>query len=159
MLEDITPDLKYYYDILDAGVVPEMIEQANIDPLANSHAQLTSTKIISRLSVEGIHRWKKCPIEEVSYLREYHRHMFYINCYAYVNHSDRDIEFIELSHRVKKYLHSKYFNEDYQCLFFDDMSCEMIASELLYEFNLYEVEVNEDLEGGAIVRRRTVIQM
>lgn len=157
MLDDVTPELKDYYDRLDAGVLPEMIEQANIHTPSNSHTQLTSTKIISRLSVEGIHRWKKCPIEEVSYLREYHRHIFYINCYAYVNHSDRDIEFIELSHKVKQYLHSKYFSNEYQCLFFDDMSCEMIASDILYQFNLYEVEVNEDLEGGAIVRRMVTV--
>jgi hypothetical protein len=46
----------------------------------------------------------------------------------------------------------RYFKEQYQCLFFDNMSCEMIADELVKKFNLYECEVNEDGEGGAIVR-------
>lgn len=112
-----------------------------------------TTKIISRLSVEGVHRWKNCPIEEVSYLRDYHRHVFNINCYCYVTHNDRDIEFIQLSHNIEKYLSDKYFNNQFQCLFFDDMSCEMIATELVNHFNLYEVEVNEDGEGGSIVSR------
>jgi len=114
------------------------------------------TKIIARMTVEGIHRWRKCPIEEVSYLREYHRHLFHIVCYSYVTHDDRDIEFIQLSHDIKKYLTEKYFSERSQCLFFDDMSCEMIAEELVKQFNLCECEVNEDGEGGAIVRRNTV---
>jgi hypothetical protein len=110
------------------------------------------TKIISRCNVEGIHRWKECPIEEVKYLRDYHRHVFNIICYAYVSHNDRDIEFIQLSHDIKTYLTEKYYNKKYKCLFFDDCSCEMIAEEILNKFNLYEVEVNEDGEGGAIVR-------
>lgn len=110
------------------------------------------TKIISRFKVEGIHRWKDCPIEEVSYLRNYHRHIFHIICYAFVDHNDRDIEFIELTHKIKSYLNNQYYNKNYNCLFFDGRSCEMLAEEILNKFNLYEVEVNEDGEGGSIVR-------
>lgn len=109
-------------------------------------------RVVSRIKMEGIHRWRSCPLEEVAYLRNYHRHLFHIECKAYVNHMDRDIEFIKLSHDVKNYLHIKYFNEQYQCLFFDDNSCEMIANELVEKFDLYECEVNEDGEGGSIVR-------
>lgn len=109
-------------------------------------------KVITRLNVEGIHRWKKCPIEEVSYLRNYHRHTFFIIAECFVSHNDRDIEFIELSHKIKDYLHKKYFSKQYQCLFFDDNSCEMVANELVTVFDLASCEVNEDGEGGAIVK-------
>ena len=34
---------------------------------------------------------------------------------------------------------------------FNSMSCEMLANELIDEFDLYSCEVNEDGEGGAIV--------
>lgn len=110
------------------------------------------TWIIGRTSVEGIHRWKKCPIDEVDYLRNYHRHVFYIVAKAYVSHADRDIEFIQLSHSIKAYLTEKYFSEQHRCLMFGDMSCEMIADELVRAFDLYECEVNEDGEGGSIVK-------
>lgn len=109
-------------------------------------------RVVARTTVEGIHRWFKCPIEEVSYLRDYHRHVFHIHAKAYVNHTDRDIEFIKLSHDIKQYLTDKYYSEKYKCLFFDDSSCEMIADELVKKFELYECEVNEDGEGGSIVR-------
>jgi hypothetical protein len=109
-------------------------------------------RVIARVSIEGIHRWAKCPIPEVSYLRDYHRHIFNIIGKAYVNHSDRDIEFIQLSHQIKNYLADKYFDKKYNCCFFDDASCEMLADELATKFNLYECEVNEDGEGGSLVR-------
>lgn len=109
-------------------------------------------RVVGRTNVEGIHRWAKCPIDEVDYLKNYHRHIFYITAKLYVTHSDRDVEFIQLSHDIKKYLTEKYFSEQHQCLFFDDRSCEMIAEELVNVFGLHECEVNEDGEGGAIVR-------
>lgn len=110
-----------------------------------------ATKIIARLNIEGIHRWADCPLAEVEYLKNLHRHIFQIHAKAHVTHANRDIEFIQLSHKIKTYLHENYFSTYYQCLFFDSMSCEMIAEELLNTFNLCECEVNEDGEGGAIV--------
>lgn len=109
-------------------------------------------RVIAKTQVEGIHRWFKCPIEEVSHLRNYHRHVFHIEARAYVNHADRDIEFIKLSHDINEYLTEKYYSKKYRCLFFDDNSCEMIADELVRHFDLYECCVTEDLEGGSIVR-------
>ncbi|MEM4258047.1 MAG: hypothetical protein QXL17_02705 [Candidatus Thermoplasmatota archaeon] len=110
------------------------------------------TRVIIRLSVEGIHRWAECPIEEVSYLRQYHRHIFNVIGKAYVTHSDRDIEFIQAAHDIRQYLYDNYYNEQYKCLFFNDKSCEMLADEIVTRFKLYECEVNEDGEGGAIVK-------
>lgn len=110
-------------------------------------------RVVARTQVEGIHRWASCPIEEVSFLRNYHRHMFHIEAYAYVTHSDRDVEFIQLAHEIKAYLTEKYYSDQYRCLFFDDSSCEMIADELVQKFDLYECRVNEDGEGGSVVRK------
>ena len=109
------------------------------------------TQVISRLEVEGIHRWKTCPIEEVYYLREYHRHLFKIECRKTVQHNDRDVEFIELSHRIKSYLNQKYYDEKQKCLLFGDKSCETISTDLVTVFDLDSCETNEDGEGGAVV--------
>lgn len=125
----------------------------NLCELIASHKKaVPRISIIAKTKVEGIHRWFKCPIEEVSYLRNYHRHVFYIEARAYVNHADRDIEFIKLSHDITTYLTEKYYSDQYKCLFFDDRSCEMIGDELVKKFNLHECQVTEDFEGGSIVR-------
>ena len=113
---------------------------------------VSRTRIVARLEIEGVHRWLACPIPEVNYLKNYHRHIFKISAYSYVQHDNRDIEFIQLSHQIKQHLHNRYYSDHYQCLFFDDMSCEMIAAEIVKHFNLHECEVNEDGEGGAIVK-------
>lgn len=112
-----------------------------------------NTEIVARTSVEGIHRWVDCPIKEVSCLRNYHRHIFKIAAKLPVTHSDRDIEFIQLTHKIKKFLGNEYWSTKEQCLFFGDKSCEMIAEELLVEFNLSSCEVQEDEESSAIVTR------
>lgn len=111
-------------------------------------------KVISRLKIEGIHRWLSCPIEEVSFLKDYHRHIFHIHCQKEVYHNDRDIEFIQLSHLIKSYLNDTYYSNIHRCCFFGDKSCEMIAQEIAIKFNLCECEVNEDGEGGAVIKMR-----
>lgn len=109
--------------------------------------------VYSRLKVEGIHNWKNCPIEEVSYLKDDHRHIFEIIAYKEVFHIDRDIEFIQFKHEIKDYLLLQYWNEEKRCLYFGSKSCEMIARELIEKFNLCKCEVNEDSENGAILER------
>lgn len=117
-------------------------------------------QINARLKVEGIHRWEDCPIEEVSYLRDYHRHQFHITVNLTVSHLNRSVEFIQLTHNVRYYLNEKYFKEEYQCLYFGNGSCEMIAEELLRVFNADSVEVNEDGESGSTVfaEKKDIIQ-
>jgi hypothetical protein len=78
--------------------------------------------------------------------------MFHIIGKAYVNHDDRDIEFIQLTHRIKEYINKMYYSDSYKCCLFGDSSCEMLARELATEFGLYECEVNEDGESGSIVQ-------
>lgn len=110
------------------------------------------TFVVVTLQVEGTHRWEECPIEEVSYLRNDHRHMFHIKATKAVSHDDRDIEIIQLKHELRTYL-GKYFKQESQLCVFGKMSCEMIAKELMDEFQLNSCEVLEDGENGAIVRR------
>ena len=107
------------------------------------------TTIVCRLQVEGVHQWSKCPFKQVRFLRDEHRHIFFIECEKIVNHDDRDVEFIMFKREITKYLTDKY--NDGECLKFKNMSCEMIAKELLLKYELIRCSVFEDNENGAIV--------
>jgi hypothetical protein len=107
------------------------------------------TTITIKLQVEGVHRWAKCPHEDVKFLRDFHRHIFYIKCEKQVFHDDRDVEFIRFKREVFRYLKEKY--DDGECLKFNDMSCEMIAKELVSKYDLIKCSVFEDNENGATV--------
>ena len=102
--------------------------------------------------VAGVHRWLACPIEEVNYLRDYHRHVFYFTCYKNVEHDDRDLEILMFKRDVKAYIRENYFDIDHDAAFFGDMSCEMLAKLVYHEFSMSEVEVTEDNENGARYR-------
>lgn len=114
-----------------------------------------TTKVSAFLKIEGIHRWDTCDIAEVAYLRDDHRHVFHIRSFKEVKHDDRDVEFIQLSHKMRKYLEKKYWSKKHKCLYFESMSCEMIAKELMKEFDLCKCEVLEDGEGGAVIEIET----
>ena len=108
------------------------------------------TNIIIKLQLEGIHRWSNCPFEEVSYLKNYHRHIFFITMEKQVTHSDRDIEIIMFKHKVQQFLKYNYGNAN-NVLNLGDKSCEMLCEELLRTFDCKKVEVLEDNENGAVV--------
>jgi len=95
---------------------------------------------------EATHRWPDCDIEEVSYLKNEHRHIFKINSYKVVDHNNRDIEFIVLKHRVNDWLEKTYPSHK-----LGHVSCEMLAIQLIKEFGLSMCEVSEDGENGAVV--------
>lgn len=114
----------------------------------------TKTMIGIKLKVEGVHYFPKADEIagfEVNYLKSFHRHNFGIECTMEVNHDNRDVEFIMLKHRVEEYLCGKYFDQNYHCLNFKAMSCEMIAKELLTAFGFCYVKVDEDDENYAEV--------
>lgn len=106
------------------------------------------TTVFFTLQFEGIHCWPACPIPEVSYLKAPHRHIFHVKGEAEVSHSDRDKEFIMLKKQVAEYLAAKFRAGD-----MGSTSCEMVAEDLVYVFDLVQCEVSEDGENGAIVRR------
>ncbi len=109
-------------------------------------------EIVVTVQVAGVHRWKDCPIEEVEYLRNYHRHMFHIKVWKHVDHDDRDVEIIMFKRDVKAYIRENYFDIAHDACFFGDMSCEMIAKLIFHEFQCSAVEVLEDGENGAVYR-------
>ncbi len=108
------------------------------------------TEVFCTLQFEALHNWTTCHIEEVEYLKYPHRHVFHIKAHKIVTHVDRDVEIIVLKHTIHEYLLDKYPTHN-----FGSQSCEMIATELLNEFNLSKCEVSEDLENGAIVTKLT----
>lgn len=111
------------------------------------------TEVWCSLQIEGTHNWPNCPFEDVAYLRDPHRHIFHIKAFTRVSHEDRDVEFIRLKHQIHKYLIAHYWGKwDGSALYeFGSMSCEMIAKELIAEFELSCCEVSEDNENGARV--------
>ena len=106
-------------------------------------------KIIVTLQFAGVHRWANCPIDEVSYLRDYHRHVFHVKVWKTVEHDDRDTEIIMFKRDVKSFIRENYYDVDHDACFFGDMSCEMIAKLIYHEFSCSKVEVLEDGENGA----------
>ena len=56
---------------------------------------MKDTKIVLNLAIEGIHFWEGCNIEEVMFLKNEHRHIFYIEIHKEVSNLDRDIEIIK----------------------------------------------------------------
>lgn len=112
-----------------------------------------STVVYCTVQFQGIHQWANCPFEEVKYLRDLHRHMFEIKAYKRVFHNDRDVEFIMLKNAITKYIANRFPDS-----IMGSMSCEMLAEELIEEFDLCQCEVNEDGENGAIVTVRESIQ-
>jgi len=107
---------------------------------------------IVRFQKIGFHKYPDAP-EEVSYLREKHRHIFFIEVWVEQKHNNRDIEY----HILKKQCISEwdmlFRKED-----MESASCEKMATDLWYDlaqdFN-YErqlkVSVFEDNENGAMI--------
>lgn len=103
-------------------------------------------QVFAKLQFEGIHAWPECPISEVSFLREPHRHIFYIEVFKRVDHLNRDTEFIVLKRQVQTYIKNLY--PDGQM---GSTSCEMLARKLVDTFKLDKAIVSEDDENGAVV--------
>lgn len=112
-----------------------------------------TTEVFCTLQIEGTHCWPGCPFKEVAYLRDPHRHVFFIKAYKLVTHSDRDVEFIMLKHQIAEYFQQTYFDLPTHLCIFGAKSCEMIAEELINVFDLSRCEVSEDNENGAIVTK------
>jgi len=110
-----------------------------------------NVRIVVKIQLEGVHFWKDCDLPEVEYLKNLHRHTFFIRIEKAVSHNDRDIEIILFKRQVIDYLYAQYYDRKYDCLNFKGMSCESIAMVLHAKFQCHEVEVLEDNENGAIV--------
>lgn len=111
----------------------------------------TSKNIWVTHSFIGYHRWKDAP-DEVSFLRDMHRHRFHIRLSISVNTNDRELEFFIIQRQLKKFCDRIYEGKK------DIGSCEMIGENILGHFldfypeRLIEVDVSEDWENGAQVK-------
>lgn len=111
------------------------------------------TEVFCTVVFEAIHNWPGVTsvpgLEEVAYLQYPHRHRFFFKSHSRVSHTDRDVEFIWLAHRIEEFLISRFPDRQ-----LGSMSCEMLGELILQNFPaVYKVEVSEDNENGAVVER------
>lgn len=98
---------------------------------------------------EGFHCYPFAP-EDVSYLRQLHRHLFKFRVEIEVFHDERDIEF----HQFLKLCKEFYSDSE----FMNNKSCETLARTLgdhlrfVHPGRFLTVEVSEDGECGSVVR-------
>lgn len=107
------------------------------------------TSIYIKTQFVGFHRWKDAP-EKVAFLRDFHRHVFWVVCHFYVSHGDRELEFFIVKEKLENYLAHTFENQRFE------KSCEMIAETILLELrkqglDCHKVDVSEDNENGATV--------
>ena len=111
------------------------------------------TNVIAKLEIEGLHNWPAADqvFPEVGFLSHMHRHKWFITAKKKVNHDDRDVEFIMFKRDIIEYLEHEYYNFESRTHEFGAKSCEMLAKEILEEFDCVYVSVFEDNENGAEV--------
>ena len=112
-----------------------------------------NTNVIAKLELEGMHSWPDAGehFPEVKFLADPHRHKWFITAKKKVNHDDRDVEFIMFKRDILEYLRDNYYDEFTRTHEFGSQSCEMLAKEILKEFDCEYVSVFEDNENGAEV--------
>lgn len=111
------------------------------------------TYVIVRGQYEFTHCYPEAP-DEVSYLRDLHRHLFNYEVEIEVYHDDRELEFIMVKHVLEDFLATRY------TLWSTRTSCEQMADSIAdclqskYGFLRYlSVKVFEDNENGAKIIR------
>lgn len=111
-----------------------------------------------RFDVEGFHKYpdaSKNHGDRVKFLEQPHRHIFKFNCKKRVNHDNRDEEFILLKREALEYINRTYPIFETRVYDFGSLSCEMIATRLLKQFDFDSVEVSEDGENYAVVEKHS----
>lgn len=108
------------------------------------------TSVFALVQVQGLHFFADAP-KEVEYLAYPHRHVFTFKCFKRVYHDNRDVEFIMLKNEITAHLKQKYECPVTHVCDFGFRSCEMLAKELMVQFDLFKVEVSEDGENGVEV--------
>lgn len=94
-----------------------------------------------KTNFEAFHRYKNAP-NAVDFLRDWHRHIFNVELTFNVVEANREREFFMTKQLIDKYIARNYKGKRFE------MSCEMIAEDLVNEFNCSEVFVDEDGENG-----------
>lgn len=110
--------------------------------------------IVVRAWVEGLHHWPEAP-DAVAFLRNPHRHTFYVTLTIDVRHDDRELEFILVKRALEAHL--KPMERAARAGEVSTNSCEHIAGGVLawalgaFGDRSMMCEVSEDGENGAIV--------
>jgi hypothetical protein len=104
---------------------------------------------------EGIHKYPAAledpNLADVSFLGYPHRHIFHFKVWISVEHTDRDIEFIQFKRWLESLYNDAILNLDYK-------SCEMMSDDLYdtiskkYPGREVWIEVSEDGENGSFIQ-------
>lgn len=110
-----------------------------------------------KFEIEGMHCYPNASANHgdgVKFLEQPHRHLFKFNCKKRVNHDNRDEEFILLKNKVESYIKRNTLIIGGTSIYdFGKQSCEQIAKKVLKQFDFEEVEVSEDGENYAVVKK------
>ncbi len=101
--------------------------------------------VTARTQFRGLHHWPNCPLDEVGFLRDPHRHTFHVMVSVEVSGADREVEFFVLQRKIDDILSQKFSEED-DTLILGARSCEMMADEI------YDGLQNEFGGGGMRMR-------
>ena len=85
-----------------------------------------SKKIIVNTQFQALHNWETCNIPEVEYLRDFHRHLFYVTLEIKVRGSDRELEFFTVKKSLDEFILINFLDRHLK-----NTSCEMIAEQIL----------------------------
>jgi hypothetical protein len=108
------------------------------------------TCVITHNEFPGFHCWTDAPLTH-GYLRARHRHNFVVECHFRVEHDNREIEIFNQQEKIMNFIGDKYGIPAE----FHEMSCEMIAKEIVNYFpECITCSVREDGFGGAVVSAR-----
>jgi len=109
------------------------------------------------ISQDALHFWPEAGdvLPSRAYLSSPHHHTFHITACVKVQHSNRDVEFHDFKHELRKVVRNIISWEVGGAASFGPLSCEAIAQMILEQFpdNVFEVRVFEDEDCGAVVRR------
>jgi hypothetical protein len=112
-----------------------------------------TTFISIKTDFYGIHKYPNAP-DEVAFLRNEHRHKFYVTATIEVFHDDRELEFIMVKNRINEFIATNITSMPVM------YSCEMMCKDIIkFIEETYctdtsrkiKVSVFEDDENGAIV--------
>jgi len=110
---------------------------------------LIQKQIVVKVQFVGFHRYRDAP-EEVKFLREWHRHIFFVEAY-FQEENSRELEFFMVKRELEKYVTTRFRDKYFE------LSCEDIAEDILMHYKpAKEVRVYEDNENGAVVRKRAL---
>jgi hypothetical protein len=117
--------------------------------------------IIIKTQFTALHQWSECDIEKVSFLKELHRHIFFVKIKFFVKENNRELEFFECKNFIDTFINNKllkpHINPNHSvCASLGNMSCEDIAETILSflqnkKLPVCYVSVFEDNENGAEV--------